>query len=144
LRLLSIRPRSVAEIVFYLQKKTKEKNLIDQTVEKLQKMKFLDDTKFAEWLVQSRSRSRPRGNRLLTRELQAKGIAPETIKAHLVEKTTEQALAAAALSKKTALWKNMAYRDFQAKAGRFLAARGFSWDVIERAVKTAYNTRDVS
>jgi len=107
-------------------------------------LKFLDDQKFAAWLIESRSRSRPRGQRLLAHELKAKGIDEMTINAHRMTTDDESSLAIKALSKKLDRWKNLSYRDFRIKAGRFLSSRGFSWEVIERTVKKGYNDNHVS
>jgi regulatory protein len=142
--LLSIRPRSVSEITKYLNRKTTDADLINQTVQKLIDLKFLDDQKFAAWLIESRSRSRPRGQRLLAHELKAKGIDDMTIYDNRMTTNDEFSLAQAALSKKLSHWKDLSYRDFRVKAGRFLASRGFSWEVIERAVKKGYNEAHVS
>jgi regulatory protein len=144
LRLLSVRPRSIAEITVFLRKKTSDVDLINQTITKLQDLKFLDDKKFTEWLIESRSRSRPRGQRLLSQELKSKGIDEMTINANRMTTNDELSLAETALSKKLARWKNLPYRDFRVKAGRFLTSRGFSWEVIERAVKKGYNDGHVS
>lgn len=135
LRLLSVRPRSVGEITAFLQRKTVDINLINQTVQKLQDLKFLDDQEFTQWLVESRSRSRPRGKRLLLQELKSKGV--DIADEHIT--IDEIALAQTALAKKLTLWSKLSNRDFRIKAGRFLASRGFSWNAIEGAVKKGYN-----
>ena len=140
LRLLSVRPRSVGEITAFLRHKTADVDLINQTVKKLQDLKFLDDQKFTQWLIESRSRSRPRGKRLLLRELKSKGI--DIGQEHL--SVDETALSQKALEKKLPLWSRLSYRDFRIKAGRFLASRGFSWDAIEGAIKKGYNDIHVS
>ena len=89
--------------------------------------------------MESRSRSRPRGARLLKQELKSKGITvdDEQIKVDEVE------LAAQALQKKLRLWQNLPFREFRVKAGRFLAYRGFSWSAIETVVKKEYNNINV-
>jgi regulatory protein len=139
-----VRPHSISEITFFLKRKTSDTDLINQTILKLQDLKYLDDQKFAEWLIDSRSRSRPRGQRLLTQELKAKGIDETTINDNRMTTNDESALAKEALSKKLARWKNLPYRDFRIKASRFLASRGFSWDIIERVIRKGYNDDHVS
>jgi regulatory protein len=106
----------------------------------LEQAKLIDDLKFASWLVESRSRSRPRGKRLLLQELKAKGIPPAEISLDIDEKS----LATQALQKKIRLWQNLPLREFKAKAYRFLASRGFSWDVIEPVIRNLYNDTHVN
>lgn len=143
LKLLSVRPHSRQEIIVYLHRKTADELLISQVVAKLDHAKFLSDTDFARWLIESRSRFRPRGRRLLAAELQSKGIDPEVI-SDLLAATDEPVLAATALAKKLRLWQHLSYRDFHTKAARFLASRGFSWEVIEKTVKNGYNESHVT
>jgi SOS response regulatory protein OraA/RecX len=107
-------------------------------------MGYIDDQKFADWLVESRSRSRPRGNRLLAAELKAKGIDPATINDSLLTSSDQVDSAVLALSKKERLWSNLPAREFRFKASRYLASRGFSWDTIEQALKKRYNDEHVS
>jgi regulatory protein len=144
LKILSVRPRSVAEVKTFLAKKTSDQDLINQIIEKLLNLKFLDDQKFAAWLIESRSRTRPRGSRLLVQELKSKGIDPITINNNLLTTNNEQKLAENALSKKLDRWKDLPARDFRVKAINYLRARGFNWDAIEKAVKKGYNDEDES
>jgi regulatory protein len=138
-RLLSTRPRSRKEILSHLQKYTSNQSLINQIINKLISMGYVDDKKFASWLIQSRSRTRPRGKRLLLQELKSKGIdAEEPVMINEAE------LAEKALEKKLSLWLKLSHRDFRIKATRFLYSRGFSWDVIEPVLKKAYNKGNVS
>ena|SRR3990172_5824421 len=139
IKYLSYRPRSKKEIENYLSRKTSDQTLVDRVISKLESVKLLDDAAFAKWLVESRSRSRPRGARLLKQELKSKGITvdDEQIKVDEVE------LAAQALQKKLRLWQNLPFREFRVKAGRFLAYRGFSWSAIETVVKKEYNNINV-
>lgn len=143
LKLLSLRPRSRQEIIVYLHRKTTDELLISQVITRLDQANFLNDADFARWLVESRSRSRPRGRRLLSLELKSKGIDPATI-GDLISAADEPVLAAAALAKKLRLWHHLPYRNFHTKAARFLAARGFSWEVIEKTVKNGYNESHVT
>jgi len=143
LRLLSIRPRSVQEILARLKKYSHDQYLINQIIDKLKSDKFLDDAKFAEWLIESRSRTRPRGKRLLIQELKSKGIELSTFNSQL--STVDEAdLAFQALQKKSKSWANLPSKSYQLKAKSYLYSRGFSWDAIEKAIKKGYNDEDVS
>ncbi|HBC73059.1 MAG: RecX: regulatory protein [Candidatus Amesbacteria bacterium GW2011_GWB1_47_19] len=140
LKLLSLRPRSRKEITEYLKKKTSDQDLIDKVLDRLISLKFIDDTSFTAWLVESRSRSRPRGRRLLEQELKSKGVA---IDDQLIT-INEKDLAVKAISKKLHRWQHLSRRDFRIKASRFLSARGFSWDAIETTLKSLYNKDNVN
>ncbi len=129
LKFLGYRPRSKKEIEDFLRKKTSNSTLINQTLDKLTQLKLVNDEAFAKWVIESRSRSRPRGARLLAQELKQKGI---DVKVNI----NEVDLAQKALASK----KTLKSRD---QAVRFLQYRGFSWDAIAQALKKAYNTNNV-
>src|SRR3989344_3553028 len=135
LRFLGPRPRSRHEIVVFLKKKTSDQDLIAKIIAELTQKKFIDDVKFSQWLIASRSRSRPRGRRLLELELRQKGIDPAPDDLSI----DELPLAQAALLKKHKAWARLSAKDYRPKATRFLASRGFSWATIEKALKTEYN-----
>lgn len=128
LKFLSYRPRSKKEVEVFLRKKTSDDTLINQTIAKLEKAKLINDEEFAKWYVASRSRSRPRGSRLLALELKQKGIS--NYESGITN--NEADLAQMALEKK----KNIKSRE---QVIRFLQYRGFSWDVIAQVVKKRYN-----
>ena len=139
LKILGRRPRSEKEISDFLSKKTKNTALINQIIGKLKEIKLINDAEFAHWLIESRSRSRPRGPRLLDLELKSKGIDPETMSDHRMTTNDEIALAKKALEKKSNLWLKLSEREFNQKAWRFLMTRGFSTSVIAEVVKKMYN-----
>ncbi len=143
LRLLSIRPHSQNEILKYLRKKTSDQELINRVLDQLKSVKFLDDAKFAQWVIESRSRTRPRGKRLLIQELKSKGLDPATYNLQLTTQN-EVDLALQALQKKSRVWSNLSAKDYRLKAISFLRFRGFPWGVIEAAIKKGYNSLHVS
>jgi regulatory protein len=73
-RLLEARPRSVAEVRRRLLRLGYGAVLVDGTVERLAELGYLDDEAFARAWVESRDRSRPRGEHALRRELGLKGV----------------------------------------------------------------------
>ena len=125
LKVLGIRPRSEKEIRDSLSKKSSDTDLINQIIDKLKSENLVNDSEFATWYIESRSRTRPRGLRLLQYELQQKGVS-------LPISIDEKKLAIQALEKK----KHLKDRD---AAIRYLQYRGFPWSAIEEAVKKAYN-----
>ncbi len=119
---LSYRPRSEWEIRQFLKRKDSIASLQNDVIEKLKKLKLVDDEGFAKWYVEQRNTFRPKGRRMLEMELRRKGvkIKPET-------DLSETELAKRALKKKKFMEKE--------KAIRFLASRGFSWETIEDVIK---------
>lgn len=113
---LSFRSRSEKEMLDFLIKKGFETNEIAQTLLKLKELNFINDAKFAQEFIESRSKNKPKGKKALTIELARKGIRIENIE------IDEKELATKALEKKS----------FKSKEHmqRFLYSRGFSWDTI--------------
>jgi len=130
LKFLSYRPRSKKEITDYLTKKTSDETFINQTIEKLDLLKLINDEEFANWLVKSRSRNR--GSIFIKQDLKKYGIDPKTISL----KSSDFDTAISLLNKKKFDDKNKAYR--------YLAYRGIPGNVIAQAIKTVYNSDNVS
>jgi regulatory protein len=74
LRFLEARARSIEEVRRRLRTAGYRAELIDGAIERLTALGILDDATFARAWVESRDRTRPRGERALRRELQLKGI----------------------------------------------------------------------
>lgn len=83
---LAVRPRSVEETRRRLIHHGYRADLVEIVLGKLGEMGYLDDEAFARAWVESRDRSRPRGENALRRELSLKGIGPKTIAAVLAER----------------------------------------------------------
>lgn len=113
---LSFRSRSEKEMLDFLIKKDFETSEIAQTLLKLKELNFINDAKFAQEFIESRSKNKPKGKKALMIELARKGIRIENIE------IDEKELATKALEKKS----------FKSKEHmqRFLYSRGFSWDTI--------------
>ena len=72
LRLLTVRDRSVQELRDRLQRQFAQEE-IEETLDYLERIGYLDDLRFAKNHVQYRNRHRPTGNHLLRLELRSKG-----------------------------------------------------------------------
>lgn len=89
---LSVRPRSIEETRRRLRHLGYPHGLVDEVVERLAELRYLDDEAFARWWVESRDRARPRGTVALRRELALKGVAREAIDRVLDERSAAGAL----------------------------------------------------
>lgn len=83
---LAARPRSVHETRRRLVHHGYRPDLVEGVLERLSAMGYLDDEGFARAWVESRDRSRPRGENALRRELFLKGIERDTIATVLAER----------------------------------------------------------
>ncbi len=112
IKLLSYRPRSVAEISLRLRHASALPSQIDQVIAKLTALDLLDDLKFSRWWVDQRVNASPRGNIALNQELGQKGVSRDIIEQVLLSFEAEVALA-----KKVPAAKRL--------------SRGFSWRVLD-------------
>lgn len=83
---LAVRPRSVVETRRRLWHLGYPRQLVEQVLDRLTEMRYLDDAAFARAWVDSRDRARPRGEGALRQELGRKGIAPELVRTVLDER----------------------------------------------------------
>lgn len=137
-RYLSIRNRSETEIREYLGKKNAAQEIIDKIVTRLKEKKFLNDEEFARSFVLNRARLKPKGKTLLILELRQKGIAEDLIKKVLDEVRgeipDELSQAKSLIIKKMQKMVGMPKQEIYQKVGGFLARRGYSWDVVKKAI----------
>lgn len=132
LRLLSVRPRSVAELEERLRLKKHPEEAIQETLRLLKTQGLLDDLKFAKFFANSRTHHRPLGRGRLEFELKKKGLSKQAVAGALAglgdvdEKKTARDLVFGRFQKMTGL-------SDEKKKNRlfgFLKRRGFSNDVI--------------
>ena len=137
LRLLSRRPRSVAELREKLLAKGFDRDATEKAVEVLKKAGHLDDEKFAALLAGSRTKNKNWGPSKIIFDLNQKGISPELIRKSVVrDPEAEAATALAAFNRwvrKTGAFRPLDRKGAE-KAYRFLKGRGFSSDVIFKVI----------
>lgn len=118
-------------------KKEAEAEVVEQVMEKLERLKFVDDEGYADMYV--RSRQKRKGRIALRRELFQKGVAEEIVDRTLepLESETQVATAATILTKNAWRFQKDDRRKAYAKAYAFLARRGFTSDVVKEALEAA-------
>lgn len=141
LRFISYRPRSEKELRDFLTKKltmwkVTGNVLIDKVVARMGELGYVDDEKFAAWWVDQRTAFRPKGNRLISMELKAKGVADGVISSVLASRGSESLLAAArqAIAKKMPLWAKLPVLERKKKLYDYLGRRGFDVGTIGRII----------
>lgn len=97
LDLLALRPRTVREMATRLRSKAYPEDVVGDLLGRMQRVGYLDDRKFAEYWVEERIRSRPRGPALLRLELRRKGVPAEVVSEVLAAAMSPEAEEAAAI-----------------------------------------------
>lgn len=130
-RLISFRPRSVAEVKRHLDRKGYDEQLIETAVSQLIAVDLLNDETFARYWVEQRETFKPRSQLALSQELHQKGVSRSIINNALAD-IDELAAARRAAVKKARLWTDLAEQEFKTKLGRFLQRRGFYYEIINQ------------
>ena len=135
-RYLGPRPRSVAEIKRHLRTKRFDEAEQDKAIDALRAQRYIDDEAFARYWVEQRAKFRPKGDRALVSELMGKGVPRETIDVVLgeAEPGAEVKRARDSIRRPLARWLAMEPPERKRKIHQYLAARGFSYDVIEEVI----------
>jgi len=133
-RFLSYRPRSEKEIYDYLGKKKLKDKEKEKIIKNLKEEKLIDDLEFARWFLEQRQTFRPKGSYALRQELRQKGINEEIIDRVLPGKKEELKLAKKALAKAEKKYASFWGREKKEKLIAYLRRRGFSWEVVKKAV----------
>ncbi len=131
LNFLAYRPRSEGEIRQRLRKGGFPEPAIDHTLDKLRDWHYVDDADFARRWIENRSTHRPRGARLLTQELKAKGIDQQVMAEAIEEAELDERADALTIARQRA--RQLADLDQDIRERRlsgFLARRGYGFDII--------------
>jgi regulatory protein len=129
-RLISLRPRSIAEIQRNLRKKGYEPEVIEQVIDRLVELDFLNDEAFAQYWIEQRDTFKPRSHLALRQELQQKGISRNIIDQALTA-SDETVTVRAAAEKKARQLSHYPEDEFKKKLGQFLQRRGFRYALIK-------------
>lgn len=139
-KLLSIRPRSVAELknrlIQFSGKHKFDTKFYEEVLSDLVSRNYLNDEEFVKWWIEQRQDFNPKGKRFIENELINKGIDKETIRKFL-EKTSEGDEIDSAMKliiKKNRNWDGLPKDVWKRKANAYLASRGFTWDIISQVI----------
>ncbi len=140
-RYLTARPRSLAELVSYLEKKEISQDYIFQLIEELKGYGYIDDRKFtttyARYLIQTKGLSRY-GLRF---ELKRKGVSEADIEAGLEElfgsedAENEEEVALRIAKKKMESMKGIDREKARRRLTDYLRRRGYGFGVITKVLK---------
>lgn len=124
------RPRSIREFRDYMYRKKADPALFESLTEEFVARKYLDDTKYAQWLVDLRKRA-GKSNRAIRSELFKKGIDREVVDEIMNQATDEAERLKMLITKKIKLPR---YKNDPQKLKQYLVGQGFSWTDIKEAL----------
>ncbi|MBC7170520.1 regulatory protein RecX [Candidatus Bipolaricaulota bacterium] len=143
-RLITIRPRTVAELERRLVRRGFAPDLVRRVVDRAHDAGLVDDRLFARLYTEDRLLSRPCARRLIVKELRERGVdarlAEEAVQAAFAE-LPEEELAHRALVARLPLWQGLPRDAVERRAAAFLLRRGFSPAVARTVVDEALGER---
>lgn len=140
LRYLSYRPRSEKEVEDYLKEKQKKSEsltseMVEEILKKLREYKFINDSEFAKFWFDQRSKFKRKPIRVVEYELNQKGINKQIIEevlSGLDSKDLDLENAKKLAAKKLDFYRNLDPKKRQEKVMNFLLRRGFSYDIVKK------------
>ncbi|HEY50112.1 MAG TPA: regulatory protein RecX [Dehalococcoidia bacterium] len=141
LRLLSVRPRSEAELKNRLNRHGFDDDTVQRVIAKLKEQGLVDDAAFAQFWQENRENFRPLSRRLIGLELKQKGVDPETI-AEAVAEVDDELGAYRAAQKKVRSLAGLDYQSFRKRLGAFLKRRGFDYELINRTIDRVWQEQN--
>ena len=144
-RFLSYRDRSHWELDQYLKKKEYSHPVIQQTLDYLTELNYINDQQFALQWSQFKIKKNKIGRSRLYMELSSKGIDKAIIKKTLnaiYEDNPEKDLAEQCARKKWVSLKGIEKEKKKQRLVQFLQRKGFSSDIIYQSLKTLTDSFD--
>lgn len=118
----------------YLVKKKYSEEDINQTLQQLIELHFLDDDDFARLFAQSRQR-KGKSRRLISYELKQKGIGKEQAEKTLETAASDFKTALEYIKKRSRQFERYEPEERNKKIISRLASRGYGWDIISKVLK---------
>lgn len=138
---LKFRPRTKKEVLSYLQKKSEKfyhwtPGVIEKAIESLEETGLIDDKKFIESFVVTRSAVKPKSEFALKRELHNLGVDKDLVDQFFAENPLPQEdLAKKALHNRWFHFLHFDKKTRYEKAVQFLMRRGFSFTIAKKTVE---------
>ncbi len=127
-RYLSYQPRTIYEVTTHLRKKEFDTQIIQQIIQKLLELNYLNDHDFALLFVKSKVKYRPKSKFALGYALKKKGVDSSIIDS-VLEDYEDEDLAKKSIEPKFTRWKAFDNDKFKKKVMNYLKYRGFDFDV---------------
>jgi regulatory protein len=141
LNLINFRPRTEVEIRQNLQRHKMEEEIIQYVLQRLKENGLVNDAGFAQSWVDNRAELRPRSRRALAFELRQRGVDTAIIE-QTIDHVDDSAMAYQAALRQAHKIKNLEWREFRLKMLRYLAQRGFSYEVSAEAARRVWEEQE--
>ena len=144
MKYLAIKDRSVAEMQTYLDGRDFGDADVDATVARLLELRLLDDARYAQRFVETRTASKPISRRHLREQLKSHGIADADIEAAMesVEDADEADNARIVAEKFARQFSDLEPGKRRERVLSRLIARGFSYDTARKAYEAALSEEE--
>ena len=137
---ISYRPRTEQETRKRLLKRYAN-STVEAAITKCYKNDLLDDQKFSEMWIESRTNSRPKSAYMIKRELITKGVSKQ-IAEEVIQSVDDNENALSAANKKTRSISHLPKDQFIRKLMGHLLRKGFSRDIVRKTTNTAWANRN--
>ncbi len=134
LKYLSLRQRSIKEIHDYLTKKQYSSDEINETINRLVELKFLNDDDFARSFTENRQR-KGKSKRAIAFELKLKGVNQEIAEDVLEYSKSDFKTALEYITKRLKQFGRFEHEERKKKIISRLRSRGYDWEVISKVLK---------
>ena len=140
LRLLTLAPRTRAQLAEALRKRGIPDEAADQVLSRFEDVGLIDDGAFARAWVESRHYSRGLSGRALSAELKQRGVAAEEIRAAIDEQVSPEAEVSAArrlVDRKLASTRSLPSEQRTRRLAGMLARKGYPAGLAFRVIREA-------
>lgn len=134
LKLLARRERTTHEVRTRLVQEGYRETEVDEVIQWLQSLNYLNDARAAKSWVDHCNRFRYIGNLLLAAELRSKGVDEQIVRSVLNDEEAELEIAKSLASRKYRQLAHLPREKCWTKLGGYLARKGFSWEIIRRTL----------
>ncbi|MEO8446229.1 MAG: RecX family transcriptional regulator [bacterium] len=135
---LAYKQRSIKELKNKLKLKKISEEAIEKIITLLTEQKYLDDKSYAKNYLDDKLARKPVGKRLLKLKLMEKGIDKETVESTVIDnysESKEEELAVQLIKKYKQRLKGKDESEVRNKCYRYLASKGYDYDVISKVMK---------
>jgi regulatory protein len=136
---LGRRAYSVYEMRTYLERRAEDKDAVKSVLDRLKRLEFLDDARYARQFARLHGEVRKQGAFRIARDLRARGVPDRHIEAALAERaaeSSESAVVHARLERRVKLLRRPLDGRRAASLYRSLLRAGFSADTIRRELNS--------